>query len=425
MRKALVWIFGLAVLSAAAGSESAQRENSPAACLQSIRDYMSQRMKAEREHMTAELFRAIQKEKSQRATDCAAGFSVDSIAPDQAMDLADLYAEAGQSSMVAHAITKGLSDSPMDTPRLARLLAQAVTITMKLPASTERNDASETYVARIDQLPDVFSPEKIKAHARMNSYYRAEDIDQGIIAHSTRLIALGGKLDNHEREAQATPLITAYANLAEAYASLGQHERALQTLRRAPADLAGISDVEKKLNPYIQRYLLIGRPADPIEARTWLHAQPGTERYDPKGAVTLLQFTAHWCGPCRKSYPAIAGLQRKYADRGLKVVMVTQLFGFFQGKQNISAEEEIRADQEYFEEHLGKDIRIAVADPPVAGKGPEQAVNVNEERYKVGGIPQVHIIDRKGVHRLVMVGFDPSNEERVGRFIEGLLKEPE
>jgi len=30
------------------------------------------------------------------------------------------------------------------------------------------------------------------------------------------------------------------------------------------------------------------------------------------GAVTLLEFTAHWCGPCKESYPGINRLLEKY-----------------------------------------------------------------------------------------------------------------
>jgi hypothetical protein len=47
----------------------------------------------------------------------------------------------------------------------------------------------------------------------------------------------------------------------------------------------------------------------------------------------------------------------------------------------------------------------------------------NEAAYKVGGIPQINILDARGNIRLIMIGYDDANEERLGAFIEKLLAE--
>lgn len=43
----------------------------------------------------------------------------------------------------------------------------------------------------------------------------------------------------------------------------------------------------------------------------------------PKGEVTLLNFWATWCPPCRKEVPSMVELYHKFEERGLKVVAVS------------------------------------------------------------------------------------------------------
>jgi hypothetical protein len=54
---------------------------------------------------------------------------------------------------------------------------------------------------------------------------------------------------------------------------------------------------------------------------------------------------------------------------------------------------------------------------------PVRKVNINDANYKVGGIPQIQIIDKKGVIRLIMIGYDEANEERLAVLISRLLNE--
>jgi hypothetical protein len=51
------------------------------------------------------------------------------------------------------------------------------------------------------------------------------------------------------------------------------------------------------------------------------------------------------------------------------------------------------------------------------------AQDPNYVAYRVGGIPQIMLIDKKGKIRLIMVGYDDVNEPRLSKMIEDLLNE--
>ena len=49
----------------------------------------------------------------------------------------------------------------------------------------------------------------------------------------------------------------------------------------------------------------------------------GAEASDKKAKVVLLSFMASFCAPCKKEMPYLQSLHEKYAEQGLRVVMVS------------------------------------------------------------------------------------------------------
>lgn len=119
-----------------------------------------------------------------------------------------------------------------------------------------------------------------------------------------------------------------------------------------------------------------------------------------KGQVILLDFWASWCGPCKKSFPAMQELHKQYAEHGLTIIAVSV--------------DENREDMQRFLENANVSF-TTVRD---AGQKFVAAADVS-------AMPTSFLIDRAGKIRFVHKGF--AGDETIKQYqeqIQLLLKEP-
>lgn len=121
---------------------------------------------------------------------------------------------------------------------------------------------------------------------------------------------------------------------------------------------------------------------------------------DLKGSVIYLDFWASWCKPCRKSFPWMNQMQRKYADRNFTVLAVN-----------------LDAQQDLAQQFLAK----IPADMPIAFD-PKGDV---AKQYKLLGMPSSYLIDREGNIRFSHKGFFSKKEASYEHEILTLIKEAE
>ena len=269
--------------------------------------------------------------------------------------------------------------------------------------------------------------QKWSTHSMMEGGYRGDDIDAGIIKHGNWILDAAKKFTPAEMTKYGRTVVSAHVNMAEAYAGQGMNDKALQLLNTARSSCAGVSGVDEMVTPIYDRYKLVGTRGANITAPTWFNG-PASKSLDLAGKVTLLEFTAHWCGPCRESYPGVNRLRAKYGAQGFQVVLSTRFYGYFESERNLTAEAELAKDKTYFAHHEMGDVPVAVGPlvtlKQVNGKlvyEPQQ--DPNDVAYHVGGITQIHLIDKKGNIRLIMVGYDNTNEAKLSKMIEDLIKE--
>jgi thiol-disulfide isomerase/thioredoxin len=401
----------------------------PAECLKAVRDFVVNRQRELRPPtgMTAEIVRQVEKERIAMATDCAAQFDVATIAARDLASLADLYTDAAKPDQAKRALDRALTVADMAAGDRAVVLVQAVRSGLREPKSAERNARLEAYVDELDGMPQTFFDQKFTAHNTLNNYYRADDIDAGIIKHSTWIIETAKTFTPDQRQRLAMNVANAYANMAEAWAGQGLTEKAIELLRQGQAEWKDVPRADEGyFLPVIERLSLVGTPGAPITAPHWLNMPHGKTSVEMPGAVTLLEFTAHWCGPCKESYPGIKRLLAKYGSQGFRVVFATELYGYFGTERMLPPAVELERDREYFTKKEGFDVPIAIGAreaPEVVNGRPVSKPDPNFAAYKVGGIPQIHLLDKQGKLRLIMTGYDDENESKLAKLIEDLLKE--
>ncbi len=377
---------------------------SPQDCLTAGRALQSKRLK-ELGRTTNETLQQVTKERVAMLQECLVPFALDTTPIEQLPSLVAARIEAQQPELAKDALSRGLANTSASVAQRGSLLALAARMNWS-PNKLERYGIAEKYVDQLDALGSEVIEHKLSAHSWMNGVYRGDDIDSGIIKHSNWLIETGRTLSPELRKKYGGSIVAAYVNLAEAVAGHGENSRAIELLKSAQTDWP---DHASRVEDTLARYLTVGTDAPLVVGDRWLNRE-GTAPLDLKGKVTLLQFTAHWCGPCKESYPGMKRLEQRFGKEPFQIVFFTQLYGYFGTERDLTPDQETERDRKYFADY-GFRIPIAIGQRPV------------EEAYKVGGIPQINVIDKAGKIRLVMVGYDDANEEKLAAFIRSLLAE--
>jgi hypothetical protein len=407
----------------------------PADCVKAIRPYTSTRQQELRPTASspADYIRQVDAEKTALAKKCADRFDMKSVAERDLAALADLYSQAAQPDLAKAALDRALASKGLTPADRAVAIGFAVPTIVREPKSVERNLRLDRLVDELDANPAATLEQKLSAHSAVASQSRSEDNDAGILKHGQWMVDAVPQLTPDDRKRWSGVMMQNTAHLAEALASRGLHEQALTLLDRTKAGWAAEAArlVEFYIDATRAKVALVGTPAPALTAPRWLNMPAGTTKLELNGSVTLLEFSAWWCGPCKRSYPGVKRLLAKYAPQGFRFVLATQLYGYFEAEgmpgRTLAGDIEFERDREYFKKE-GLEVPIAVGDRPAAATTNAEGVrtiprDANDLNYKVGGIPQIHLIDKRGVIRLVMIGYDEANEARLSAMIESLLKE--
>lgn len=140
---------------------------------------------------------------------------------------------------------------------------------------------------------------------------------------------------------------------------------------------------------------LLGSPAPAFELKR-IDSDEALGPASSRGKVTIVDFWATWCEPCRQSFPVYEAIARAHPN---DVVVLAV------------SEDEKAAPIPAFVEETGVSF-------PVVWDADQSVAN----QYDPATMPTSYFLDRQGIVRFVHVGFTDGDEEILKRQVESLLE---
>lgn len=141
-----------------------------------------------------------------------------------------------------------------------------------------------------------------------------------------------------------------------------------------------------------------GKPAPGKNASSFslTSVNGGSKMAIEKGKVTVVDFWATWCEPCKKSFPKYQELYVKYKASGLEILAV-------------SVDEEKKDIPDF--------IKTYGAKFPVGWDDGHKIA----ECFQPGTMPSAYVIDKSGVVKYVHTGYKNGEEKELEKEIKELL----
>ncbi|HKS09293.1 MAG TPA: redoxin domain-containing protein [Pyrinomonadaceae bacterium] len=285
----------------------------------------------------------------------------------------------------------------------------------------EAKAAVEAYARHKPQSPD----DRYRMELLLtDAYFRGKDY-ASMAAHAQQMLAASkefSKINKTEVFRRDDMLLKSAFLLADAQTKTNQKAKAIETiedLRRLSIELPS-GNLYKlatfrlyMLDPELDVEKIFDEPAKAslpeVVGDQWIDQSP-VKLSELRGKVVLLDFWAHWCGPCQVTLPQLTRWHEKYKDKGLVILGLTKYYGHGGQKAMTPGEELVYLREFKKRNRLPYGIVVDEKD-------------VNGLNYGVNSIPMSFLIDRKGVLRYISPGASDEEIESLGKMIQKIVDE--
>jgi thiol-disulfide isomerase/thioredoxin len=260
-----------------------------------------------------------------------------------------------------------------------------------------------------------------------DSYWRAKDY-ASMSTHAQRMLDASREFSKTNKDQvfrRDEMLLKSGALLAEAYVRTNQTRQAvkmLEDLRRLSLELPSgnlyklatyrLATIDPEIDldkVFENRPAPDKNPLPELVVNEWIDRAP-VKLSELRGKVVLLDFWAHWCGPCRITLPKLTQWHQTYKDKGLVILGLTRYFGHGNQRPMTPVEELVYLRD--FKKRNGLPYGVLVE------KG-----TVNDFNYGVNSIPMSFLIDRQGRLRYISPGASEEELEALSTMIKKLVDE--
>ena len=345
---------------------------------------------------------------------------------EQLPSLARLYVEAGRYPQASAALGRYLLHPGVGRAKKAETLLQHIghalhSYSLHTAAAPERASLAESYLKKLVRFGPPFVKQRLDGHARMARHYLSAGEGTAALRHQSEVVRLIKRSKPDERTKAASDFLFDLLMLADLTCNKEGAGRALAALENISPELISLAGAEQAVLVARSRYELAGRAAPVPAPRYVLNEEAGTAASEARGRVTVMLFAAQWCGPCRALYPRASEIHERFRQDGVRVLLVTRLYGNFGDRKGLKPEEELAALRDYYVGEMKLKFPILVEAQPVEDEA--GGAVAHRDQVLFGFLPQVLVIDRGGVTRAVLIGALPGQGERLRAAVEELVAE--
>lgn len=402
-------------------------DTDPLEVLTKINATRAEKIKAARDAGQTVDIAALTREATEAAREAVKGVDPNFVEPAKGYSWAQLFQMAGQTKDACDAATRYLQSNPgpADKYRAQSLMIQCC------------NTLGEGHMVKMlvgqMQPPDVMAAATFaQSTARMyaDTIMKTEGLNAALDALKTAESKLDYDAlatyykDAADKRAAANPAAAKVdpadqvdavrAAIGQARAELyGEANKKADAVKALDATLALVKPTgtaARSLKAAKVKLTLVGAVAPEIAAERAHGTFEGLGKM--RGKVVIVDFFAHWCGPCIASFPDVKKMYADLHDKGLEIVGFTTYYGYY--KTENTKERDMPRDTEF--EKMGQFIKdYELPWTVVLGE------RTNYDNYGVTAIPTTALIDREGKVHSLHVGYSKESFAAFRKEVERLL----